>query len=149
MRLTWLIVMMAASTSGLGSACAGAEEIALSLVHPKGRIDIPANAVSSVNARATITIHNTATGGSREFPGPHVEVCLSKEIRDRLCQLTQKIVGEPLQIVVDCKAVSQPIVREPLCTNPCFQISAIDLAEATETAKRIQSGTNKLCTPTN
>jgi preprotein translocase subunit SecD len=148
MRLTWLIGVTAAATSGLGSACASAEEIALSLVHPKGRIDIPANAVSSVNARATITIHDTATGESRDFPGPHVEACLSKEIRERLCQLTQQIVGEPLQIVVDCKTVSQPIVREPLCTNPCFQISTTDVVEAAALARRIQSGTNKLCAPT-
>jgi preprotein translocase subunit SecD len=145
MRSRRLIVMMTAAAAGFGSAFANAEDIALSLVNPKGRIDIQASAVSRVDARATIAVRNTETGEVHEYPNPHVEVCFSAEVRERVCQLTRQIVGQPLAIVIDCETVSKPIVREPLCTRPCFIISASDLAEATALAERIRRGTNRAC----
>ncbi len=147
MRSTRLIAMMTAAAAGFGSAFANAEDIALSLVHPKGRVDIPLSAVSRVEAQAMIAFRNTETGQVHEYPNPHVDVCLSEDVRARICQLTQQIVGQPLEIVIDCETVSKPIVREPLCSRPCFEISASDLAEATALAKRIRSGTNKACAP--
>ena len=66
MSFTRLIVTITVASTALGSAFANAEEIALSLVHPKGRIDIPVSAVSRVDALATITSRNTETGEVHE-----------------------------------------------------------------------------------
>jgi preprotein translocase subunit SecD len=147
MRFKRLIAMMTAAATGLGTGLANAEDIALSLVHPKGRIDIPVSAVGRVHASAKFAVRNTETGEVHEYPDPYVEVCYAKDIQESICQLTQKIIGEPMAIVVDCDTISRPIVREPLCARPCFQISAKDIAEATALAKRIRNGTNRACAP--
>lgn len=147
MRFTRSIAMLTAAAAVLGSAFANAEDIALSLVHPKGRIDIPVSAVRRVEAQANFAFHKPETGGVHEYPNPHVEVCFTRDIHERICRLTQQIVGEPLAIVIDCKTISRPIVREPLCARSCFQISASDVAEANALAQRIRNGTNKTCAP--
>jgi phosphoribosylformylglycinamidine (FGAM) synthase-like amidotransferase family enzyme len=88
MKSTRFIVMMTAAATGFGSAFANAEEIRLSLVHPKGRVDIPASAISRVESLATISFRSSQTGEVHEYPDPHVDVCLSKDIREHICQLT-------------------------------------------------------------
>ena len=123
MRPTLIMATVTAATIGFGTAAASAEDIALSLVHPKGRIDIPVSAVKQVNSEAISRVRNTETGEVHEYKDPHVDVCLAAEFRERICQLTQQIVDEPLAIVVDCETISKPIVREPLCTQSCFRIS--------------------------
>ncbi len=147
MRFTRLIAMTMAAAAGFGPGCTNAEDIALSLVHPKGRVDVPVSALGDVEAEATFTFRNTETGRVHEYPDPHVYLCYSEDIQKRICELTRQIVGQPMEIVIDCTTISKPIVREPLCTSPCFQISANDLAEATSLAKRIRSGTNRACAP--
>ena len=136
-----------AATLGVGKSTANAEEIALSLVNPKGRIDIPVSAVDRVQAYATIAFRNSETGAVRERPDPHVEVCVAKEFRERICGLTRRIVGQAMAVMVDCETVTKPIVRDPLCAGPCFSISANDLAEANALAQRIRRGTNRACAP--
>ena len=147
MRPTLIMATVTAATIGFGTAAASAEDIALSLVHPKGRIDIPVGAVKQVNSEAISRVRNTETGEVHEYKEPHVDVCLAAEFRERICQLTQQIVDEPLAIVVDCETISNPIVREPLCTQSCFRISIFDLADATALAQRIRHGKNKACAP--
>jgi preprotein translocase subunit SecD len=146
-KLMRLIAVMTAAVAGLGTGLANAEDIALSLVHTKGRVDVPVGAAGRVDASATMAFRDTETGEVHEYPSPRVEVCFTKAIRERVCQLTQQIVGEPMAIVIDCETVSSPIVREPLCTRPCFQISAGDIAQATALAKRIRNGTKRACAP--
>jgi preprotein translocase subunit SecD len=147
MRFKLLIVMMTVAATGFGTGFASAEDIALSLVHPKGRIDIPVGAVGRIDASATIAFRNTETGKVHEYPNPHVDVCYAKDIQERICQLARQIVGEPMAIMIDCETVSRPIVREPLCVHPCFEISANDIAEATALAQKIRRGTNRACAP--
>jgi preprotein translocase subunit SecD len=142
-----IIATVTAATIGFGRATASAEDIALSLVHPKGRIDIPVSAVKEVSSEAISRFRNKETGAVREYRHPHVDVCLAAKFLERICQLTQQIVDEPLAIVVDCEAISKPIVREPICTQSCFHISIFDLADATALAQRIRRGTNKACAP--
>jgi preprotein translocase subunit SecD len=76
-------------------------------------------------------------------------VCVAKEFKERICELTKNIVGQEMAVVVDCETVTKPIVREPLCTRVCFRISTNDLAEATALAQRIRSGSNRVCAPFN
>jgi preprotein translocase subunit SecD len=147
MKSVRLIAIILTAAGGLASACANAGDIALSLVNPAGRIDIPASAVTRVEARATIAFRNSETRKVFEDPDPHVELCFSEDIRQRVCQLTRQIVGQPLAIVIDCHTVTKPIVREPICSLPCFGITAADIAEANALAQRIRRGTNRACAP--
>lgn len=140
-------LVVASVIFGVGKSFAHAEEIAVSFVHAKGRVDIPVSALDQVRAYPTFKFRNSETGVVREFPDPHVEICVTKEFKERVCDLTKKVVGEATAVVVDCETVTKPIVREPLCTRPCFTISANDLAEANALAQRIRRGTNHACAP--
>jgi hypothetical protein len=141
------LIVLAAAAIGFGSVLADADEIAVSLVNPQGRIDIPATAITQVHTFANIAFRNTETGKVVEYPDPRVEVCFTEDIHQRVCALTRRIVEQPLAIVIDCATVMKPIVREPLCNRPCFDIATGDLDEATALAKRIRTGTNRACAP--
>jgi preprotein translocase subunit SecD len=123
-----------------------AEEIALSLVSPKGRIDIPASAVEKVEASAKIAFRNSETGKVWEHSDPHIDMCVAKEFKERICDLTTRTVGEAMAIMVDCEALTKPIVREPLCGG-CLRVSADDIEEANALAQRIRHGSNRACAP--
>lgn len=137
---------MVAAAVGFAPALAHADDIALSLVHPKGRIDIPAAALTRVEAVPMIGLRNPEIGEVPDLPDSQVEVCYSEEVRQRVCQLTKPIVDQPLDIVVGCETVSKPIVREPLCGR-CLSIALFDSAEAAALAQRIRNGTNRACAP--
>jgi SecDF, P1 head subdomain len=147
MKFTRVIARIVTVAALAAPAGAGAEDIALSLVNPKGRIDIPVGAVEQIIARANFVYRIQGTEEMHETPSPHVQVCFSKDIGERICELTGKIVGQPLAIVVDCETLTKPIVRHPLCENPCFEISANDFAEANALVQRIRKGTNRACAP--
>jgi preprotein translocase subunit SecD len=119
----------------------------MSLVHPKGRVDVPVSSLGEVKAAATYRFRNSETGQVHEYPNPHVSVCFAEDIQKRICELTRQLVGQPMEIVIDCATISKPIVREPLCAHPCFQVSANDIAEATALAQRIRRGSNRTCAP--
>jgi hypothetical protein len=106
------------------------EKIALSLVHASGRIDVPVGAINSIEA------HEYSPYGKRTIPMPYVEVKLRYDIRVRLRRLTHGLVGERMDIVVDGKCVSRPIVREQLGD---LKISTFDLNEAKELAEKMRS----------
>jgi preprotein translocase subunit SecD len=131
----------------VGKSTASADEIALSLVNPEGRIDIPVSALEQVKARPTFAVRNSETGVVHEYPDPHVELCVSNEFKQRICALTKRIVGQVMAVVVDCETVTKPIVREPLCMRSCFEIGANDVSEANALAQRIRRGTNRACAP--
>ncbi len=131
-----------------GILAADASEIALSFVHKEVRIDVPADAVRRIEAYATLTIVNRETRQRTELESPRVEICLSKAIRDKLSQLTARIVDQPLDIVVGCEVVSRPVIREPMGVSPCFQITANDAAEADAIARKLRSGSKSCRAPT-
>ena len=138
----WLLVVM------LASGPVAADDIALSLVHRQSGIDIPVSALRSIEAYATQTFVITDTKQTKEFPVPHVELCYTKEIQEQICRLTQQIVEQPMEIVVNCRTISKPVVREPLCSGLCLQISADDFDEANALAQRLKMGSNRRCAPT-
>ncbi len=139
MMFARLIAIMTAAASGLAPAFANAEDIALSLVHAKGRVDIPISAVSRAEVHATVAVRNAETGEVHEYPDPHVVLCFTEDIKERVCRLTQQIVGQPMDVVIDCETVAKPVVREPPCTRACFSISMFP--------RRIRRGSNKTCAP--
>jgi preprotein translocase subunit SecD len=146
-RRTGAVLIIAAMIFGVGQSGAQAEEIAVSLVNPKGRIDIPVSAVVKVEASATIAFRNSETGKVWEHSDPHVDICVAEEFKARICELTTQSVGEVLAIVIDCETVTKPIVREPLCARSCFTVSANDLEEANALAQRMRRGSNRACAP--
>jgi len=117
------------------------ERIVLSLVHPRGRVDIPAGAIVRIEARDQCALPEQGTGALLVIRRPYVHVCVTQPIRDRICELTSRIVDEPMEIVVDGECVSRPIVREPLCSQESFSISAGDITEARVLAHRLRTGT--------
>ena len=126
---------------------AAADDIALSLVHGQDRIDIPASAITRIEAHATQTFTFDDTHETKTYDLQNVELCFSAEIHEKICQLTQRIIEQPLNIIVDCAVISSPVVREPLCKMPCFLISANDLQEANALAQRLKTGSNRRCAP--
>jgi preprotein translocase subunit SecD len=113
--------------------------IALSLVHLRGRIDVPVSAIRRIDAPAEQTFFIQPVTYSR----PHVEVYVSPAIRARMRWLTRQIIDEPLEIIIDGECVSTPIVREPLGVQPSVHISASDFAEAQALAERLRVGWSK------
>jgi preprotein translocase subunit SecD len=98
-----------------------------------------------------LTRHSTSVTLKLERFGnfliPHVEICVTKELKERICDLTKNVVGEATAVVVDCETVTKPIVREPLCARSCFTVSANDLEEANALAQRMRRGSNRACAP--
>src|SRR5690349_3204431 len=115
------LILSAALVSG--TAPAAADEIALSMMHKESRIDVPARAITSIETYATFILVDPETRRRREFAAPHVELCYTAEIQAQICQLTSRIVEQPMSLIVDCEPISHPVVREPLC-GPCLKISA-------------------------
>ena len=139
-----LLVLVAAFVCAVPAA---ADDIALSLVHGQDRIDIPTHAIVSIEAQAMFTYVLIETQEVRSIPSPHVEICFTAAIGKQVCQLTRRIVEQPLDIVVDCAVISRPVVREPLCKMPCFQVSTNDIFEANALAQRLRQGSNRRCAP--
>jgi preprotein translocase subunit SecD len=128
---------------GFGHADAPRGRIALSLVHPRGRIDVPVSAIRRIEAHAEQTFFIQDTGQPVTLSRPYVEVCFSPGIRARVWWLTRQITDEPLEIIVDGECVSAPIVREALGAQPSFHISTSDFAEAQTLAERLRAGWSK------
>jgi hypothetical protein len=114
------------------------EKIALSLVHPLGRIDVPVRAIHWIEACESFTI--LVRGELHEWPGCHVAVSLRADMAMRLYKLTQQIVGDCLEIWVDGKCVSKPKIHQPVGWRGRFAISIwdFDKAQALAAAMRVR-----------
>jgi preprotein translocase subunit SecD len=146
--MTWKRLIPAVAAFALGCVSAGAEEIALSFVHKQGRVDVPVSAIRRIEPHASTAFMVHETRESREFSLPHVEVCFTRAVHQEICRLTRRFIEEePVEIVVGCKLVSKPVVREPLCTQPCFQISVNDFTEAKDLADTLRAGTDACASP--
>lgn len=128
---------------GFGRADEPRGRIALSLVHPRGRIDVPVSAIRRIEMHAEQTFFVQETGRPVTSSRPCVEVYVSPAIRARMWWLTRQVIDEPLKITVDGECVSAPIVREALAAQPSFCISASDFAEAQALAERLRVGWTK------
>lgn len=122
-----------------------ADEGSLSFIHRTERIDVPASAIHRIKAHATRTF--MLETGPIEYPFADVEVCYARKIQRRMCELTRRIVGEPLDVVIGCEVVARPVVRERMC-GFCISISAADGAEAERLAEKLRSEKVKTCPAT-
>jgi hypothetical protein len=132
-----------------GTPSVAADDIALSLVHRTERIDIPANAISRIDVTPSFVFTDLRTRKRVQSRAHSVNVCLHKDIRDRICELTWRIVGEPLEIVAGCGVLTRPVVREPICRLPCLSIPAEDAAEARAFVDKLRQRPKENCAPRN
>ena len=116
------------------------EQIAFSLVHPRGIVHVPARSVRNIEVLEETT-YADPLGRPWSFPDPHVEVSLAADVSRRIWELSRTIVEEPLAIFIGGECVLSPIVREPLCQACFFSLAVHDLAEAQAIAARMRCGT--------
>jgi hypothetical protein len=109
------------------------EKVALSFVHSLGRIDVPVSAVSTIEPR------EFSPFSKRALPSPHVEVSVRFDIRAKLLSLTRRIVGEALQIMIEGRTISAPIIREPFGNRDSFNISTPDFEDAQTLAAELRA----------
>jgi hypothetical protein len=120
-----------------------AERIALSLVHPRERIDVPASAVR-IEACGE-WIFTDERGRPWSAPSPRVELCFRPDIARRIRRLSRAIVDQPWDIVSGGEVVASPIVRMPLCCpGTSIFVSVFDLEEARALAHRLRTGWRRL-----
>jgi hypothetical protein len=118
------------------------ERIALSMVHPRGRIDVPVSVIRGIEPR---TEHVFATrNGPIKSATPHVEIRFTPAISAQLYELTRQIVGEPLETVVGGKTICTAIVREPLGRLGHIWISVFDFDEARALAESLRERWSKV-----
>jgi preprotein translocase subunit SecD len=123
--------------------------IALSLVHPRGRVDIPPDEVLEIEAKAEQTFFFSDTWTSKTYPMPHVHLSFTPRIGTLIHRLTSQIVGEPLDIVVAGKVIISPVIREPHGLRESMCIGFCDLEDAIELAAKLCEGRrpNVICAP--
>lgn len=114
--------------------------IALSLVHPRERIDIPVKDVLEIEALADQTFFFPEIQAFKSYECANVRLSFSPEIGRRIYRLTSGIVGEPLDCVVDGDVICSPVVREPLGVSESFSLRVHDFAVAQEIAAKIHKG---------
>lgn len=116
------------------------EKIAFSLVHRRGRVDVPVRGVQRIDVLEETRFFDTR-GQLWTIPGVVIEVDLTFEIKRRIFELTRQIVHEPLNILVGAECILAPIVREPLGPYDAFRLTSDNLSEAWSLAERMLRGT--------
>lgn len=111
--------------------------IALSLVHPRERIDIAISAISWIEPRRC----KFYSWGKRSVisRSPYVEICIAPYVREKIYRLSKQIVGGPLDFVIDGEDVIKAVVREPLGIHDCIAISQADYDGTVALAERLRA----------
>lgn len=145
MARAWTIAFLTlAAPLAIASGRASAEAPALSLVAENGRIDIEDSQIVSIR---TVPSLSWLLLGAQNPPRDTIELCFSADVRARICDLTTANVNRSMAIEVGCEIVSKPIVREPICRQPCFQVSVGSGAkEAEELVRKLQDRSRAGCT---
>ena len=106
---------------------------------------MPASAIVSIEALPYSLYRNTETGEITKGGRPYVEICFNGAVGAQICELTQRIVDEPLEVWVSCRAIVKPVVREPLCSNTCLKLSAYDMSEAEQLVSTLNAQPKLAC----
>jgi hypothetical protein len=118
------------------------DRIVLSLVHPRERIDVPASAILSIEARKERT-YVLETGVRWTMRDHRVELCFTPEIHHRIGVFTADIVDEVLEVVVAGECIAAPIVRAPLKDLTGFCISVWDEADTRALCDKLRAAWGK------
>jgi hypothetical protein len=110
--------------------------VALSLVHPIERIDVPISAIRWIEARQ-FKLYGRGKN-SWVATSAFVEICIVPYIRERIHRLSKQIVGDPLEIVLDGETIIRPIVCELLGIQESLSISQHNYEDAVALANRLR-----------
>jgi hypothetical protein len=127
--------------NGGAQRAASTAKIALSLVHPSGRIDVPADAIHWIETSGEFLV--SVRGRLQAWPSPHVELSLRPDIGIRIYRLTRNIVGDVVDLVVDGQSVSKIRVITPVGLRSRIRIDVLDLAKAEALAARLRARCGK------
>ena len=112
------------------------EKIAFSFVHPSARVDVPASAVHWIEACEEFSYFVNKT--LRSYPSPHVAVSVRADAAVLIYRLTQRILGDFLEIVVDGESVCKPRINQAISRGR-LSISTFDLCVAQALAAKMRS----------
>ena len=108
------------------------------LVFPQGseHLGIPAAGIRSIEA----------VRYSPKLAIFEVEICFSRYFAEKICGLTRRSVGQPMEIKAGCELVASPVVRGPMiCSGGCFNLTADDLPGAQRLVAKLRDGVRKTC----
>jgi preprotein translocase subunit SecD len=117
----------------------GQERIALSLVHPRERIDVTIAQLLAITVVPDVTFA-APDGTLRSYAMPSVHVGLAPSICARLHRLTQAILQEKMDIVVAGEVIASPRVLEPIGAEQGISIGVYDVADAEQLAEQLRRG---------
>ncbi|MCP9629828.1 hypothetical protein NML43_22290 [Rhodopseudomonas palustris] len=117
----------------------GQERIALSLVHPRERIDVTIAQLLAITVVPDLTFA-APDGTLRSYAMPSVHVRLAPSICARLHRLTQAILQEKMDIVIAGEVVASPRVLEPIGAEQHISIGVYDVADAEQLAEKLRRG---------
>ncbi len=136
-------------SGGLWLTCASpsakAADIALSLVHGTERIDVPRSELLKVEGFAFMRMVIKGTNEYKDYPWPSVQVCFTPRIQERICDMTRRSINDTIAIVVDCQTIIEPVIREPLCSDPCFDIRLFEIEEVEALIDKLENGSAGAC----
>jgi hypothetical protein len=121
---------------GLVARNARPEKIALSLVHPSARIDVPARAIHWIEACEEFSFFVNKQLYS--YPGPHVAISVHADAAVLIHRLTQKVVGDFIEIIVNGESVCKPRIVQAISRGRLI-IRASDFDVAQELAAKMRS----------
>jgi hypothetical protein len=117
-------------------------EMELVLVEENVRLIIPEAGIRSIEVETWTakTIPNLKTFS--------VAICLTRYHKNRVCDVSRRFVGRPLELRMGCELLATPVIREPLCNNSCFLLSAETLEDAHRQAAKLRAASRISCRPT-
>lgn len=130
---------MTKSFSVIAGGRDGQDRIAMSIVHPRERIDVALAQVLWIEVVPDVTFA-APDGTLRTYAMPSVHIGLAPSICARLHRLTSVILQETMDLVVGCEVVSSPRVLEPIGAEQAISIGVYDVADAEALAAKLRQG---------
>jgi hypothetical protein len=130
---------MTNSLSVIAGGRGGQDRIAMSIVHPRERIDVTLAQVLSIEVVPDVTFA-APDGMLRTYAMPSVHIGLAPSICARLHRLTSVILQEKMDLVVGGEVVSSPRVLEPIGAEQAISIGVYDVADAEALAAKLRQG---------
>jgi preprotein translocase subunit SecD len=89
----------------------------------------------------TIAVQDAATGTDQRSGETIVQLKMQKESGLAFAGFTQRHLGKPMEIRVDGRTVSKPVIREPILGGSLQISGQFSPDEAADLARRISAGT--------
>lgn len=124
-----------------------ADEIVMTIIYGIERIDVPAQDIRRIGAWPGGTIGSKQAERRIRTDRPTVEICFTKELRQKLCQATKRNIDQPIAIEAGCEIVYEGTSRRPFCSGSCLYLAFAAPQHVTYFAYRLEEGQNATCLP--